>query len=114
MEKAEVTLGFRGEFDDVNAQPVVNQITKIVKNLNGNINGDGLKTEVTPDTLYIHFSLIGSNKVDVAYKLEQMVRMKDKKKQICFIQSLRIFIDIAFSFIINLMKEREIKLLKLF
>lgn len=79
MEKAEVTLGFRGEFDDVNAQPVVNQVTKIIKNLNGNLNSDGLKTEVMPDALYIHFSLIGSNKVDVAYKLEQMVRSKDRK-----------------------------------
>ncbi|XP_050296435.1 kielin/chordin-like protein [Anthonomus grandis grandis] len=73
IESAEVTLGFRGEYDDVTAAPVVNQITKIVNSLNGNVNDLGIHTEITGDALYIKFSLIGSNKVDVAYKLEQMV-----------------------------------------
>ncbi|CAG9764049.1 unnamed protein product [Ceutorhynchus assimilis] len=73
LESADVTLGFRGEFDDINAMPVVNQITKIVQSLNGNINENGLSIETTSDMLYIKFSLIGSNKVDVAYRLEQMV-----------------------------------------
>ncbi|XP_076257897.1 uncharacterized protein LOC143194965 [Rhynchophorus ferrugineus] len=73
LESAEVILGFRGEFDDVNASPVVNQITRIVNNLNGNVNDNGITTELTPDALYVKFSLIGSNKVDVAYRLEQMV-----------------------------------------
>ncbi|XP_074036900.1 uncharacterized protein [Leptinotarsa decemlineata] len=73
IEKADVTLGFRGEFDDISAVPVVNQITKIIKSLNGNVNSEGLRAETTPDALYIKFALIGSNKVDVAYKMEQMV-----------------------------------------
>ncbi|CAH1111232.1 unnamed protein product [Psylliodes chrysocephalus] len=73
IEKADVTLGFRGEFDDVSAVPVVNQITKIIRSLKGNLNEEGIKTSITTDTLYINFSLIGSNKVDVAYKLEQLV-----------------------------------------
>lgn len=73
LESVEVTLGFRGEFDDITAVPVINQITKVIKNLNGNINSDGLKAEVTSDVLYIKFNLIGNNKVDVAYTLEQMV-----------------------------------------
>ena len=73
VESVEVTLGFRGEYDDVSAVPVVNQITKIVKNMNGIISSQGFKTEISSDALYIKFSLIGSNKVDVAYQLEQMV-----------------------------------------
>lgn len=72
LESVEVTLGFRGEFDDVSAIPVINQITKVIKNLNGHIN-NGLKAEITEDVLFVKFSLIGSNKVDVAYTLEQMV-----------------------------------------
>lgn len=73
IESVEVTLGFRGEFDDISAVPVVNQITKIIKHLNGNIHENGLKTEIAPDALYVKFSLIGSSKVDVAYNVEQMV-----------------------------------------
>lgn len=73
VESVEVTLGFRGEFDGVSSGPVVNQITKIVKNLKGIISTKGFKTEATSDLLLIRFSLIGSNKVDVAYNLEQMV-----------------------------------------
>ncbi|XP_019877040.1 balbiani ring protein 3 [Aethina tumida] len=73
IESVEVTLGFRGEFDDISAVPVVNQITKIIKHLNGNIHENGLKTEIAPDALYVKFSLIGSSKVDVAYNVEQMI-----------------------------------------
>jgi hypothetical protein len=73
VESVEVTLGFRGEYDDVSAVPVVNQVSKIVKNMNGIISSQGFKTEATSDALYVKFSLIGMNKVDVAYKLEQMV-----------------------------------------
>ncbi|CAG9859737.1 unnamed protein product [Phyllotreta striolata] len=73
VEKVEVTLGFRGEFDEVSAIPVINEIARIINNLKGNINDDGIKTSIEPDMLQVNFSLIGSNKVDVAYKLEQMV-----------------------------------------
>lgn len=73
IETVEIILGFRGEFDDVTAVPVVNQISKIVKNLKGILNEDGITSEANTDVLYIKLSLIGSNKVDVAYRLEQMV-----------------------------------------
>lgn len=73
IEKAEVTLAFRGEYDDVSSQPVINQITNIIRSLNGKICSDGITSEATGDILFIKFSLIGSNKIDVAYNLEQMV-----------------------------------------
>lgn len=73
IEKAEVTLAFRGEYDDISSQPVINQITKIIRNINGHMNSDGITSETTGDVLFIKFSLIGRNKIDVAYNLEQMV-----------------------------------------
>lgn len=73
VESVEVTLGFRGEYDDISAEPVVNQISKIMSNLKGTVSPDGIKPEVTTDVLYVRFSLVGNNKVDVAYRLEQMV-----------------------------------------
>lgn len=73
IESVEVILGFRGEYDDVTAIPIINQISKIVKNLKGIINNDGITGDASTNVLYIKFYLIGSNKVDVAYRLEQMV-----------------------------------------
>lgn len=73
IESVEIVLGFRGEFDDVTAVPVTNQVSQIVKNLKGIINNNGITSEITGDALYIKLSLIGTNKVDVAYRLEQMV-----------------------------------------
>nr|XP_022902311.1 balbiani ring protein 3 [Onthophagus taurus] len=73
IESVDIILGFRGEFDDITAIPVINQITKIVKNLRGVPSDDGFLTDINNDGLYIKFSLIGTNKVDVAYRLEQMV-----------------------------------------
>lgn len=70
----EVTLAFKGEYDDVTAIVVVNQIGKVIKNLRGILDEDGMRYHVIEDGgLYVKFSLIGSNKVDVAYRLEQMV-----------------------------------------
>lgn len=34
---------------------------------------EGLTSETTRDVLFIKFALIGRNKIDVAYNLEQMV-----------------------------------------
>lgn len=73
IESVDVTLGFRGEYDDITAVPVVNQIAKIIQTLEGTINSEGMKADITNDVLFIKFSLIGSNKVDVAYKMEQLV-----------------------------------------
>lgn len=76
VESVEVTLGFRGE--NINSDSivhVVNQITKLVtNNLNGHVNNDeGIKAETEPNAFLVKFTLIGSNKVDVAYTLEQLV-----------------------------------------
>lgn len=73
VDEVEVVLGVRGEYDDITAVPVVNQIHKILNNYKANFDYKGITTEITPDVLYIKFSLTGSNKVDVAYRLEQMV-----------------------------------------
>lgn len=73
VDTVEAVLGIRGEYDDITAVPVINQIYRIIRNLKGSLDRNGVTSEITPDVLYIKFSLIGSNKVDVAYRLEQMV-----------------------------------------
>lgn len=73
VDTVEAVLGVRGEYDDITAVPVVNQIYRIIRNLKGSLSPTGVTSEITPDVLYIKFSLIGTNKVDVAYRLEQMV-----------------------------------------
>ncbi|XP_018322456.1 balbiani ring protein 3 isoform X2 [Agrilus planipennis] len=76
VEEVEVILGLRGNHDEVSAIPIVNRIQKIVVSLNGTIKGEDVRADPDSDVLYIKFSLIGNNKVDVAYKLEELVRQK--------------------------------------
>lgn len=73
IEQIEVTLGIRGEYDDITAVPVANQIAKIIRNMKGLFTPEGVTSDITSDVLYVKFGLIGSKKVDVAYRLEQMV-----------------------------------------
>lgn len=73
IEQIEVTLGIRGEYDDITAVPVANQIAKIIRNMKGLFTPEGVTSDITSDVLYVKFGLIGSKKVDVAYRLEQMI-----------------------------------------
>lgn len=73
VDAVEINLGVIGKYDDITAILVVNQIQKIIKNLNGLLDSTGVTTEIVPDILYVKFFLIGDNKVDVAYRLEQIV-----------------------------------------
>lgn len=59
---------------------VVNNINNILSHLKGTVKKNVLTAEPTSDTLYIKLSLIGNNKVDVAYKLEQMVNKRNTFK----------------------------------
>lgn len=73
IDTVEVTIGFRGEFDAQTAIAATKQMRTIIANMKGTIVKDELTTELTPDALYIRFSLEGNNKVDVAFRLEEMV-----------------------------------------
>lgn len=69
----EVVLGFRGEFNDVTSTPIVNRIKGVIMGLNGVLKDKEIDVDITNDVLYVKFSLIGRNNVNVAYRLEQMV-----------------------------------------
>lgn len=71
----EVTIGFRGEYTAESAEPVIRQIRILVEKLKGRIVKNIISAEPTPDGLAIQFALEGSNKVDVAFRLEEMVNL---------------------------------------
>lgn len=73
IEFVDVTIGFKGEYDDVSAIPIVNKIKMLLSNLKGTIKNNEVMAKITSDVLYIKLQLIGNNKVDVAFLLEQMV-----------------------------------------
>lgn len=73
IESVEVTIGFRGEYTAENAEPVVRKIRALVEKLKGSIVKNIISAEPTPDGLAIQFALEGNNKVDVAFRLEEMV-----------------------------------------
>uniref|UniRef100_A0A1Y1L736 Thyroglobulin type-1 domain-containing protein n=1 Tax=Photinus pyralis TaxID=7054 RepID=A0A1Y1L736_PHOPY len=74
IEYVEVIIGFRGEYDDITATPVLNRIKSIINHYKGSIRDNEIVMETTPEALHIKFALVGGNKVDVAYLLEQMVK----------------------------------------
>ncbi|KAK9878499.1 hypothetical protein WA026_022395 [Henosepilachna vigintioctopunctata] len=73
VEKVEVTLGFRGEYNDISSVYMVNKISNILKNLGGVVNEDGIRAKISPEAMYIKFALIGNKKIDIAFTLERMV-----------------------------------------
>lgn len=72
-------MGFRGEYTAESAEPVIKQIRAIVEKLKGSIVKNIISAEPTADGLAIQFALEGNNKVDVAFRLEEMVRIINTK-----------------------------------
>lgn len=73
IDTVEVTIGFRGEFDSQTTEDATKQMRAIITGLKGTIVKEEITAETTSDALYVRFSLEGNNKVDVAFRLEEMV-----------------------------------------
>ncbi|KAF5273134.1 hypothetical protein FQA39_LY07624 [Lamprigera yunnana] len=74
IQNVDIIIGFRGEYDDVSTIPVINNLKSIIRDLKGTIKNNEVLAEYSGEQMYIKFTLIGSNKVDVAFILEQMVK----------------------------------------
>lgn len=73
IEEVDVTLGFFGEFSSEVADKMKLQILNELSQLGATLKNKEIDILKEPDVTYIHFSVIGSNKVDVAYHLEELV-----------------------------------------
>lgn len=74
IKEVEVTLGFHYNSLKIKKKSIETQIKNIMTNVGASILGNEMTIKINPDVIYVNFVLIGSNKVDVSYNLEQQVR----------------------------------------
>lgn len=73
IEAVDVTLGFFGVFSSEIAEKMKFQILNNLSQLGATLKNKEIDILTEPDVTYITFSVIGNNKVDVAYHLEELV-----------------------------------------
>ncbi|KAG8232187.1 hypothetical protein J437_LFUL011414 [Ladona fulva] len=81
IEAVEIHLGFHGNHAGMKKKAVIASIREMLNKMGAKIKADAIEVESRSsdsdgETTHVQFSLIGPNKVDVAYQLEQMVKAK--------------------------------------
>ncbi|XP_067012696.2 thyroglobulin [Anabrus simplex] len=74
VKAVDVTLGFHGHYSSDNENHMAAGLKAVLDKLKAKVKNGAIDVEIFPDSAYIRFSLVGSNKVDVAYHLEEMVK----------------------------------------
>ncbi|XP_063231610.1 balbiani ring protein 3-like [Bacillus rossius redtenbacheri] len=74
IEAVQVKLGFNNYHNKSAIQQIEAEMKKMIFDLGAKLKDDIIQIEIYPDIIYVHFDIIGANKVDVAYYLEEMVK----------------------------------------
>nr|CAD7194476.1 unnamed protein product [Timema douglasi] len=74
IEAVEVKLGFYNYHNKTTEKLLESELKSILQGLGAKLKNDLIEVEIMPDVIYVHFSIIGNNKVDAAYYLEEMVK----------------------------------------
>lgn len=77
-----VTLGFYGHYDASSKDQMENELRFILGKLGAKLRNDEVSVLNSPEQMMMFFKIIGNNKVDVAYHLEEMVKSKRLKLDI--------------------------------
>ncbi|GLH00224.1 Papilin [Gryllus bimaculatus] len=77
-----VTLGFYGHYDTSSKDQMESELRYILKKLGAKLKNDDMDIVISQEKMLMFFKLVGSNKVDVAYHLEEMVKSKRLKLDI--------------------------------
>lgn len=75
VEAVEVTLRFPGHFLATDEALFVREVKTFLHELGAKLRED-VKVEITEDSAILRFEIIGANKVDVAFHLEELVRIQ--------------------------------------
>lgn len=74
LEGVEVYLGFQGNYDSLVKQQVEDQLKTLLASLGAKLRHNEVHIEIFPEATRVNFTVIGANKVDVAFYLEQLVK----------------------------------------
>lgn len=75
VEAVEVTLRFPGHFVNEDTNRFTRATADLLRDLNASIK-DGIAVELDLDAAIIGFEIVGDNKVDVAFHLEELTRSR--------------------------------------
>lgn len=73
IEAVHITLGFFGDFSSVVSGMMKSQLLRDLTKLGATIQNKQIELLKEPGVTYIHFTVVGNNKVDIAYHLEELV-----------------------------------------
>ncbi|XP_069681934.1 balbiani ring protein 3-like [Periplaneta americana] len=76
IQAIEVQLGFQGRQDKTSNQKLMTEVRKTLEKLGATLHNNVMEVKTYPDVTYVTFEVVGSNKVDVAFHLEEMVRAR--------------------------------------
>jgi hypothetical protein len=75
VEAIEVQLGFQGQYEEAVSGKLEAEVRRVLKQLGAKIRNNLIEVKTHPDVTCVNFEVIGSNKVDVAFHLEEVVSM---------------------------------------
>jgi hypothetical protein len=77
VDAVEVQLGFHGQQHDIYTNGrLQDEVRSALEKLGAKLRNNFMEVRTYPDVTYVTFEVIGSNKVDVAFHLEQMVSVE--------------------------------------
>lgn len=76
VEAVEVQLGFQDQQQDMASnERLISDVRRTLEKLGAKLRNNLIEVKKHSDVTYITFEIIGSNKVDVAFHLEEMVSL---------------------------------------
>ncbi|PNF36509.1 Amyloid beta A4 protein [Cryptotermes secundus] len=78
VDAVEVQLGFQGQQQDMTSnERLISDVRRATEKLGAKLRNNLIEVKKHSDVTYVTFEIIGSNKVDVAFHLEEMVRANE-------------------------------------
>jgi len=79
VDAVDVQLGFRGQRHDIYTNGrLQDEVRNTLEKLGAKLRNNLMEVRTYPDVTYVTFEVIGSNKVDVAFHLEELVSLENR------------------------------------
>jgi hypothetical protein len=81
VDAVDVQLGFRGQRHDT-IDRLKDEVRNTLEKLGAKLRNNLMEVRTYPDVTYVTFEVIGSNKVDVTFHLEELVSLENRITQL--------------------------------
>jgi len=88
VDAVDVQLGFHGQRHDIYTNGrLQDEVRNTLEKLGAKLRNNLIEVRTYPDVTYVTFEVIGSNKVDVAFHLEELVSLENRITQLVFTET---------------------------